>query len=298
MKHKKFGFTLLEILLVVAAIGILAAIVIVAINPNEQLAKVRDSERQSEVNTLYDAIQQYNIDNGQWPSEVENMEDDSAAAVCADGVNDGSCINLTDDLTPAHLAAIPADPQAAGNFSGYHVVKEDQDRLVVTAYRAEEAEDPIKAGTVDTQGLVYSWYTAYPSNGLSAYFDGSNNTFEGAGIYADSLGGWSDAARPSYLPEDYFAWKVEGEVYAPKAGDYTFSLDSDDQSDVTIDRNVVVTDDSGSAVPTSDPVTLSEGWHTFRVRMQEHAGSEYVKVEWQKPSDSGFSDIPLSNLRP
>ncbi|PSO44311.1 MAG: hypothetical protein BRC23_01345, partial [Parcubacteria group bacterium SW_4_49_11] len=209
---------------------------------------------------------------------------------------------LTDDLTPAHLAAIPADPQAAGNFSGYHVVKEDQDRLAVTAYGSEEAEDPIKAGTVDTQGLVYSWYTQSFGNDdpLDNYFDASFGgvAFEGAGIYADSLGGWSDAARPSYLPEDGFAWKVEGEVYAPEAGDYTFSIDSDDQSDVTIEGEVVVTDDSSAGDRKSDPVTLSKGWHTFRVRMQEGGGDEYVGVEWQKPNDSAFSDIPLNNLRP
>jgi len=144
---QKSAFTLLEILLVVAAIGILAAIVIVAINPNEQLAKVRDSERQSEVGTLYDAIQQYNIDNdGEWPDEIASMSANSAEEICADGVSDSSCINLTDDLTPAYVAAIPEDPQSDGTGSQYVVIKDDANRIKVEAIATEEKRQIIAAG--------------------------------------------------------------------------------------------------------------------------------------------------------
>jgi len=55
----KKGFTLVELLIVIAIIGVLAVVVLVAINPVEQLAKTRDSGRISSVTQLGHALQAY-----------------------------------------------------------------------------------------------------------------------------------------------------------------------------------------------------------------------------------------------
>src|SRR3989344_6623338 len=66
------GFTLLEILLVVAAIAILAGVVIVAINPGKQLADTRNATRQTDVKTITDAVYQYSFDHGgAFPSGID-----------------------------------------------------------------------------------------------------------------------------------------------------------------------------------------------------------------------------------
>lgn len=53
------GFTLIELLIVIAIIGVLAVVVLVAINPIEQLARTRDSGRISTVTQVGHAIEAY-----------------------------------------------------------------------------------------------------------------------------------------------------------------------------------------------------------------------------------------------
>jgi type II secretory pathway pseudopilin PulG len=72
MKKTLPAFTLIEILLAVAAVVILAAIVILAINPSRQLAQTRNSERSVEVKSLLDAVNQYAIDNPSLPSGIDS----------------------------------------------------------------------------------------------------------------------------------------------------------------------------------------------------------------------------------
>src|SRR6185369_1400042 len=60
---KNKGFTLIEILVVIGIIAILATIVIIAINPARQFAQARNTQRESNVETILNAIGQNLADN-------------------------------------------------------------------------------------------------------------------------------------------------------------------------------------------------------------------------------------------
>ncbi|MDO8482880.1 MAG: prepilin-type N-terminal cleavage/methylation domain-containing protein [bacterium] len=138
-KHSKnSGFTLLEILLVVAAIGILTSIVIVAINPNKQLGVTRNAERQTDVNTILNAVYQYSIDNnGFIPSTITA----STTEICAVG---GVCTGLIDltvlSTNQVYLISLPVEPQKTNvNGIGYMVSKTANGRITVEAQFEEQS---------------------------------------------------------------------------------------------------------------------------------------------------------------
>lgn len=127
------GFTLLEILLVVAAIAILAGIVIVAINPSKQLADTQNSQRSADVNTILNAVYQYSIDNnGSMPAGITTTQTEicqTGAASC-DGLVDLSV--LTDN--EEYLVSIPSDPtQSSTSGAGYEISKSANGRVTVVA---------------------------------------------------------------------------------------------------------------------------------------------------------------------
>lgn len=139
------GFTLIEILIVIAIIAILAAIVIVAINPGRQFKQANNSARWSHVNTVLDSVHQYMVDNsGVPPASLPTI----ATEICKTGA--ASCVGLIDlsvlSNGERYLISLPQDPlpianRNAGannvNGTGYSIYKTAFDRIIVHASSTE-----------------------------------------------------------------------------------------------------------------------------------------------------------------
>lgn len=139
MMKSQNGFTLIEVLLVIGLIAILAAIVIIAVNPARQFAQARNTQRSSDVNAILNAVHQNMIDNrGTWTCASGDIPTTSTKMASGGGYDICSC------LVPAYLPAMPYDP-VTGSYTdctsydtGYNIIKsETTGRVTVSAPNAE-----------------------------------------------------------------------------------------------------------------------------------------------------------------
>ncbi len=147
MKSKNQGFTLVELLLVIAIIAILAGIAVMALNPTKQFGDARNIDRRSDLNSILNAVYQYAIDNnGSLPPTIINGTACGVAAqeICKTG---GSCSGLTDvgyylvSTTAKYLESMPIDPTTTStNGTAYQIYKNaTTNRVTLCAPRAENS---------------------------------------------------------------------------------------------------------------------------------------------------------------
>lgn len=66
---RKSGFSLVELLVGIAIIGILSSSAVVAINPSKRLAQARDSQRKTDISVIANALIAHEASFGQFPAE-------------------------------------------------------------------------------------------------------------------------------------------------------------------------------------------------------------------------------------
>src|SRR5512137_1790565 len=100
-RKRQQGFTLIELLVVIGIIGILAAVVLVAVNPGRQFASARDTQRRADLYGMTNAVYQYATEhNGNIPTII---------TATPTHVGTGG-VDLATVLAPTYIAAIPKDP--------------------------------------------------------------------------------------------------------------------------------------------------------------------------------------------
>jgi prepilin-type N-terminal cleavage/methylation domain-containing protein len=156
MKSIKNGFTLMELLIVIAIMGILSTIVVVAVNPARQLAKARDAERETELIAILAAVIEYASEHSGDLPDTDGDPDTSNFPSVATCIGTGAgCFNLAaagetgEEIVPVYLVAVPTDPKFADETdpqinTGYTIYVDANGRLHASA--TGEIDDPI---TVD-----------------------------------------------------------------------------------------------------------------------------------------------------
>jgi len=141
---KNQGFTLIEILVVIGIIAILAAIVIVAINPKKHFDDATAAQRDANVNTILNAIGQYIVEN---KGDLPTIPTANGGEIDED---------LCDVLVPAFVGALPTDPQ--GDFDGAGIKEGDCDDITLSnevGYTVDENSGRITVcSAVDTDICV------------------------------------------------------------------------------------------------------------------------------------------------
>ena len=150
----KRGFTLIEILLVVAILSILLVVVFAALNPATRLADTRNARRWNDVNQYLTAVHECLVDNGGTYATCGLTNDGTVReivntgiatgcnTVCTGVAAAGNCADLETELVTnqAYLGSLPLDPGGVTTDHTEYTVRANNGIVTVASCSAEGGE--------------------------------------------------------------------------------------------------------------------------------------------------------------
>ena len=152
LKQNKKGFTLVELLVVIGIIGILFAVILIAVDPARRFSEARNAVRRQDVRDIVEAVLEFMTDNrGNFPTNLDTVTASYQilgthtagcnAAACGQIQTSffaSSCGDLSASLVETYLSDIPFDPGTgtSGN-TRYAINRTAGSRIDVVACDAE-----------------------------------------------------------------------------------------------------------------------------------------------------------------
>lgn len=124
------GFTLVEMLIVIGMVGVLASVVLVGLNPLDQLRKANDTDRKKDLSEFQKALELYYEDNNRYPASSPDFKVMNGTTTLAWGV-----------AWNPYMKALPKDPVNARNYVYYSPASSNGQTYYVYA-SLERTKDP------------------------------------------------------------------------------------------------------------------------------------------------------------
>ena len=127
MVKKDYGFTLIELIITLAVIGVLVSLILVAINPQRIIEDTRDSRNRAEMNAVKTALQLFFNDNNSYPGALAALVPDYAKALpsvttdasfsySSSGSDYDAGVNLNNPSADDTATVTKCQPPSLGNY--------------------------------------------------------------------------------------------------------------------------------------------------------------------------------------
>ena len=149
----KKGFTLIEILLVVAILSILLVVVFAALNPASRLQDTRNARRWNDVNQILTAVHECIVDNDGSLATcggLDALTDGTTYEIVDTGVVTGcdaacgaatdDCVSMQTALQGTYMADLPQDPGGAATGHTSYGLTMSSGLVSISACSAEGGE--------------------------------------------------------------------------------------------------------------------------------------------------------------